>query len=291
MANLAAANVMHRKTRTAVSVLAVAMEVAMVMILVGLANGTLGDIAERLQNVGADVLFILALIEGARLLNRRDQHGGGAEDGGRRADRAALWRRRLVPLGGCAIVAAGSHLALLGAMDHFVSVEKNPIAHTRQMVTSVAGLRSNVSRSGRPVSPQSGPLQWMVDRESIPYLRQPSTGDALFDFRGFISPAIILVAVPALAFAAWTARRAEDEVGVLAAAWFVGTLTPFVYPALIHRPTYLYYMVIVLPGIYIAIAQCLAGRPRLSITLRTVYGLGMLYNFVLFFPIRSWSGG
>src|SRR6266545_2604586 len=29
----------------------------MVMLLVGMANGTLGDIAERLQNVGADVLF------------------------------------------------------------------------------------------------------------------------------------------------------------------------------------------------------------------------------------------
>ncbi len=57
MANLAAANVMHRKTRTGVSVLAVAVEVAMVMLLVGMANGTLGDIAERLQNVGADVLF------------------------------------------------------------------------------------------------------------------------------------------------------------------------------------------------------------------------------------------
>jgi len=57
MANLAAANVMHRKTRTAVSVFAVAMEVAMVMLMVGMANGTLGDIAERLQNVGADVLL------------------------------------------------------------------------------------------------------------------------------------------------------------------------------------------------------------------------------------------
>ncbi len=57
MANLAAANVMHRKTRTAVSVLAVAMEVAMVMVLVGMANGTLNEIADRLQNVGADVLF------------------------------------------------------------------------------------------------------------------------------------------------------------------------------------------------------------------------------------------
>jgi putative ABC transport system permease protein len=57
MANLAAANMMHRKTRTLVSVLAVAVEVAMVMVLVGLANGTLGDIANRLENVGADVLF------------------------------------------------------------------------------------------------------------------------------------------------------------------------------------------------------------------------------------------
>ena len=57
MANLAAANVTHRKTRTAVSVLAVAMEVAMVMVLVGMANGTLNEIANRLENVGADVLF------------------------------------------------------------------------------------------------------------------------------------------------------------------------------------------------------------------------------------------
>lgn len=57
MANLALANVMHRKTRTAVSVLAVGMEAAMVMVLVGLATGTIDDIASRLQNVGADVLF------------------------------------------------------------------------------------------------------------------------------------------------------------------------------------------------------------------------------------------
>jgi putative ABC transport system permease protein len=48
---------MHRKTRTFVSVFAVAMEVASVMVLVGLADGTLNDIADRLQNVGADVLF------------------------------------------------------------------------------------------------------------------------------------------------------------------------------------------------------------------------------------------
>jgi len=57
MANLATANLMHRKTRTAVSVTAVALQVATVMLLIGLANGTLGAIGERLQSVGADVIL------------------------------------------------------------------------------------------------------------------------------------------------------------------------------------------------------------------------------------------
>jgi putative ABC transport system permease protein len=57
LANLAAANVMHRKTRTAVAVLSVGLGVAAVMLLVGLADGTLNAIAHRLESVGADVLF------------------------------------------------------------------------------------------------------------------------------------------------------------------------------------------------------------------------------------------
>ena len=55
--DLAVANVLHRKTRTAVAALAVAVSVATVMLLVGMANGTLAAIASRLLSVGADVLF------------------------------------------------------------------------------------------------------------------------------------------------------------------------------------------------------------------------------------------
>src|SRR5262245_57442768 len=54
---LPGANVLHRKTHTAVAVLAVALSVATVILLVGLARGTLDAIAHRLENVGADVLF------------------------------------------------------------------------------------------------------------------------------------------------------------------------------------------------------------------------------------------
>jgi putative ABC transport system permease protein len=56
MAHLAAANLVERKTRTAVAVLAVGLEVASVMLLVGLADGTLSAIAHRLESVGADAL-------------------------------------------------------------------------------------------------------------------------------------------------------------------------------------------------------------------------------------------
>jgi len=56
MAHLAASNLVERKTRTAVAVLAVGLEVASVMLLVGLADGTLSAIAHRLESVGADAL-------------------------------------------------------------------------------------------------------------------------------------------------------------------------------------------------------------------------------------------
>jgi putative ABC transport system permease protein len=57
MADLATANMLHRKTRAFVSVLGVALQVATVMILVGLVNGTLESISARLESVGADVIF------------------------------------------------------------------------------------------------------------------------------------------------------------------------------------------------------------------------------------------
>jgi len=50
------ANVLHRPVRTAVSILAVAIEVVMVMMVVGLTNGLLQDYAKRVEGVGADLL-------------------------------------------------------------------------------------------------------------------------------------------------------------------------------------------------------------------------------------------
>jgi putative ABC transport system permease protein len=53
---LIVSNILYRPIRTAVSALAVAIEVAMVMLFVGLANGLVHDSARRVEGVGADIL-------------------------------------------------------------------------------------------------------------------------------------------------------------------------------------------------------------------------------------------
>lgn len=53
---LIVSNVLHRPIRTIVSVLAVAIEVTMVVLVVGLCHGMLNDSARRTEGVGADIL-------------------------------------------------------------------------------------------------------------------------------------------------------------------------------------------------------------------------------------------
>ncbi|MDE3179222.1 MAG: ABC transporter permease [Acidobacteriota bacterium] len=50
------ANILHRPVRTIVSILAVAIEVAMVLLVVGLTTGMLSETAKRIEGVGADIM-------------------------------------------------------------------------------------------------------------------------------------------------------------------------------------------------------------------------------------------
>lgn len=49
-------NILHRPIRTIISVLAVAIEVSMVMLVVGLCHGLVDESAKRIEGVGADIL-------------------------------------------------------------------------------------------------------------------------------------------------------------------------------------------------------------------------------------------
>jgi hypothetical protein len=74
---------------------------------------------------------------------------------------------------------------------------------------------------------------------------------------------------------------------VLAAAWFIGTWLPFELLNLLdNRTSYIYYMIIVMPGIYVAVAYLasLLWRQR-STWLRSavaLWGLTTLVVVVMF---------
>ena len=56
MPSLVRANIFQRKTRAAITILAVAVPVTAVLLIVGLSNGTLAEVAERMESVGADII-------------------------------------------------------------------------------------------------------------------------------------------------------------------------------------------------------------------------------------------
>ena len=56
MPSLVRANIFQRKTRAAITMMAVAIEVMAVLLIVGITNGTLNEVSDRMQAVGADIM-------------------------------------------------------------------------------------------------------------------------------------------------------------------------------------------------------------------------------------------
>jgi hypothetical protein len=189
----------------------------------------------------------------------------------------------LARLAMCAASAAAVFVGLLALLDR-IAPPYDPLTH-KLITGGVFGhIRYMLDYGAHQTSPHgpkgiaSYPWAWLVDIKPIVYLninpQRPVPG--LFGvhpqahFLGMISPAILLVGLPALVIGAWRVfgggrhplgprRSAAGDVELLGLAWFAGTFLPFVLLSLIdNRTSYLYYMVIVMPGIYIAAAQLVA---------------------------------
>jgi hypothetical protein len=93
-----------------------------------------------------------------------------------------------------------------------------------------------------------------------------------------ISPPLMLLALPGLLAAAWRIQNRDAEVVErLALAWFLGTWVPFELLSVIwSRTSYLYYMVIVMPAIYMAVARLVARLFDGGQTLRWLAGIWLL---------------
>jgi dolichyl-phosphate-mannose-protein mannosyltransferase len=218
-----------------------------------LAAGVVLGIGATTKLVAPYLLLVLGLVE---LLHHR-----------REVLRAAGRELAIV-----ATVATAVYLAVLAVFDRIAppydpqtgtTITGGPFAHTAHMFSYAAG---QTSPSG-PKGIASYPWDWLLDLKPINYLNVTVTAGgsrtSTIHFLGLISPPMLLFALPALALALYAAWRGGPEVDAVAIAWFCGTWLPFVALSLFWRRTsYIYYMVIVMPGIYLALAR-LFSRPQM----------------------------
>lgn len=154
------------------------------------------------------------------------------------------------------------------------------------------------------LAPHSAPWEWLANRKAISYYRSPSKGgevrswfqfglwtsDAIH-FNTLMNPAIIFLAIPALGYTTFLAWRRPNDSWLLPLAWFVGTFGCF--SVIYHlRPTaagHIYYMVVVLPAVYLAVAQ-LFSSSGLAARLRPYYVAVVIAAFMLYFPFKTWGG-
>ncbi len=168
----------------------------------------------------------------------------------------------------------------------------NPFRHLNHMLSYAATLKSVPHATGI----SSSPWQWLVNKKEINYARvavnvlsggKITASHALVAFRGAVNPFIIFFAIPALFAAAAAAWRERDRLALVGVAWCVGTFAPFVIQAdAFHRITYLYYVLIVLPGVYLVTIRLFASR-WMPVAATVGWAVALVYGFADLYPIRG----
>ena len=150
----------------------------------------------------------------------------------------------------------GTHIVYAGS----------PFTHLFHIIHYAALLKAVPNATGI----SSTPWEWLLDQRSINYARVAvnsiSNGNivasrATIFFQGEINPFIIFLAIPALFAALSQWWHDNDRVALFGAAWVLATFGLSVYDATISgRIAYLYYMMIVLPGVYLIVVKLFARK-------------------------------
>jgi hypothetical protein len=199
---------------------------------------------------------------------------------------------RVLPVAGYVLLSLACYLVLLAVLSAPVHGTLNPFAATRNMVSYAGGLKSPEG----PVGIASYPWEWLLNQTPINYFTvntDVSAGGKLIvshpvvAFQGLMNPFVIFLALPALALSGWLAWHERDRVAALAVAWFVATFMPFlVMSVLLQRTEYLYYMVVIVPAVYLAVARLFSRRflPRAALI---GYAVALAYGFYALYPFRN----
>src|SRR5262249_30648391 len=119
---------------------------------------------------------------------------------------------------------------------------------------------------------------------------KPPRHSALIWFRGEISRVLLITSWFALLLNLWWAIRRRDDLSFLVLAWALGTwLPPEFFNLVEDRTTYLYYMVVTMPALYIAVPRLL-GAWRIPRWLTVPWVLLLLYDAANLYPLRTLSG-
>ncbi len=123
----------------------------------------------------------------------------------------------------------------------------------------------------RPAAAAS-PLEFWLGRQPITYYRRTQvvvSGEVpqsrtVISIRGEINRVLLFTSWAAIGLAFLLAIRRRDQISILVLAWLAGTWLPLeLANAIDSRRTFLYYMVVVMPALYLATARLLSSRvPR-----------------------------
>jgi hypothetical protein len=203
----------------------------------------------------------------------------------------------------CAAVAAVTCLVVLAILDHFIPAYSNgrqvstnlrPWDHLRFIYDYGRNLRS----PDGPKGIASYPWQFWFDIEAANYYTfnqfilngTATTGvNTVIAYQGMVNPVLLVLALPTLAMCGYLAVRRRDTISFVVIAWVLATwLPPFFASALDQRTTYLYYMVVILPGIFLGAARLLGSRAVPRVALGIWIGC-FIAGFAILYPFRDWS--
>jgi predicted membrane-bound dolichyl-phosphate-mannose-protein mannosyltransferase len=193
-----------------------------------------------------------------------------------------------------AIVYLGCFLVLLTVLDYFWAGYKNPFEHLSHIYTYTFALRAPDVRS--PTEIWSYPWEWLLNERKITYAAvnvSVYTDDTLsrvypsVQFLGAMSPVVVFLTIPVVAYSAYRYYKARDEFALFILAWFSMTYLPFIPAAVFgHRIMYIFYFLNTIPAVAAGIAYMLVREspPKIIVL---VYLFAAVLSFYMMFPFKA----
>jgi hypothetical protein len=199
------------------------------------------------------------------------------------------------------VVSAGTFLLVLWIMDLLVpaydtgtriTYAGSPFTHVFHIINYAALLKAVAHATGI----SSTPWEWLLDQRTINYARtavntlsggQVTASRATIYFQGEVNPFLLFVAIPAFFTAVWAWWRENDRLSLFGTAWVLGTYLPSIYDAQVSgRIAYLYYILIILPGVYLIVVRFFT-RKGMPTAATLGWAVALIYSALNLYPIRT----